>query len=79
MRLIYESTGTPVEIGDLVTMDGDECMVVGIDEPEQPVGNGRVNCRKRYGTYSWFPSVIGAIWEYEDGTRTGIVFSSATD
>jgi hypothetical protein len=79
MRLIYERSGTPVEIGDVVTMDGDECMVVGIDEPEPPVGNGRVNCRKRYGTYSWFPSVIGAIWEYEDGTRTGIVFSATTD
>jgi hypothetical protein len=79
MRLIYKSTGAPVEIGDVVTMGGDQCTVVGIDKPKSPVGNGRVNCRKGYGIYSWFPSLIGAIWEFEDGTRTGFIFSQNAD
>jgi hypothetical protein len=79
MRLVYEDTGTPVEIGDELTLDDEEYTVVGIDKPKQPLGNGRVNCQFGYGTYSWFPYVIGAIWEYEDGTRTGIVFSPNTD
>jgi len=74
--LIYESTGTPVEIGDVLTIDVDKNQVVGIKKPEASVGNGRVNCRKGYGTCRWFPSVIGAICEYKDGTRTGIVSSS---
>ena len=77
MKLIYESTGVPVEIGDQLTLDGEEWTVVGIEKPEPPLGNGRVNCRTGKMSYdsSWFPSVIGAIWELEDGKRTGIVES----
>jgi len=79
MRLVYEDTGTPVEIGDELMLEDEEYTVIGIDKPKRPLGNGRVNCQFGYGTYSWFPYVIGAIWEYEDGTRNGLVDSSITD
>jgi isopentenyl phosphate kinase len=32
VKLIYENTGVPVEIGDVVMKDGDEYTVVGIDK-----------------------------------------------
>ena len=73
MRLVYEDTGTPVEIGDELMLEDEEYTVVGIDKPKPPRRNGRVKCQFGYGTYSWFPYVIGAIWEYEDGTRTELV------
>jgi hypothetical protein len=79
MRLVYEDTGTPVEIGDELKLDDEEYTVVGIDKPKRALGNGRVNCQFGYGTYSWFPYVIGAIWQYEDESRTGTVDSSITD
>jgi hypothetical protein len=67
MKLIYESTGTPVEIGDVITVSGDECTVVEIEQPDTPCASGRVNCRIKGASYevSWFPSVIGAMWKYQ--------------
>ena len=41
MRLVYEDTGTPVEIGDELKLEDEEYTVVGIDKPKRPPGKSK--------------------------------------
>jgi len=65
MKLIYERTGKPVNLGDTVHVDGRPYYLQAIIEPHKPSSTGRVWCvtmdeRKYFN--EWFPSVIGAKW-----------------
>ena len=72
MKLVYEETGEPVKIGDVVrTMSQDSPLVVRhIQEPHKPASTGRVYVEPKGGNgwREYFPSVIGAKWiERTDG------------
>jgi hypothetical protein len=66
MKLIYETTGKPVEIGDAVNIRGESCplIVAHIQEPHKPASTGRVyvTATGGGGWREYFPSVIGARW-----------------
>jgi hypothetical protein len=70
MKLVYEGTQVPVQVGDTVHVRNKPYYVAGIVEPHKPSSTGRVQCcsmddRKVFT--EWFPSVIGAEWiERED-------------
>jgi hypothetical protein len=69
MKLIYESTGTPVEIGDegKAPNSGQPYTVVGFQKARMPYDSGRVIARitGACDDTRWFPGVIGAVWEHE--------------
>lgn len=72
MRLIYEQTGEPVNVGDVVrTASQDSPLIVRhIQEPRKPSSTGRVYVEPKGGEgwREYFPSVIGAKWiERTDG------------
>ena len=66
MELVYEKTGDPVKVGDLVTLrSGEELKVVYFREPHKPSSSGKVSVENQSdGGYSmeYYVSVIGAHW-----------------
>ena len=70
MRLVYEESGdAPVQVGDVVKVDGTPYFVYSITEPHKPSSTGRVICKAmtdRPWLCEWFPSVIGARWIERD-------------
>jgi hypothetical protein len=73
MKLVYEGTQVPVQVGDTVQVDNKTFVVYSITKPHKPSSTGRVQCRgtrladARWVFSEWFPSVIGAEWiERED-------------
>jgi hypothetical protein len=63
MKLIKETTGQELKIGDTVkTFDGEEAVLKGFREPHKPSSTGRVYVRlsERSFDEEFFPSVIGA-------------------
>lgn len=62
--LVYEDSGLPVKIGDIVTdFRGDKWPLVGIEPPKHSGSTGRVHLRASDGFITTFyPSVIGAKW-----------------
>lgn len=69
MRLVYEKTGQPVQVGDPVTLRDGEFIVGGITEPHKPSSTGRVRIDTDAGEFfaEYFPGVIDAHWiERED-------------
>lgn len=67
MRLVYESTGKPVEIGDRVkSFRGEPYEVVRIEGPRRSGSTGRLWVRndsmRPTDETSYFPSVFGAEW-----------------
>ena len=77
MKLVYESSGIEVSVGDNVLLDGGEVVKVEqITKPHKPSSTGRVCveilCPMIDGTFKtqsleYFPSVIDAKWiERED-------------
>jgi hypothetical protein len=70
MKLVYEGTQVPVQVGDAVQVDNHPFVVHGITKPHKPSSTGRVQCVSAdEGKFicEWFPSVIGAEWiERED-------------
>lgn len=74
MKLIYESTGAEVKVGDVAkTFRGEEVVISGFREPHKASSSGRVyvkplNGREPYAgappwaTQEYFPGVIGARW-----------------
>lgn len=65
MKLVYEATRVPVQVGDIVsTFRGAKVKVTGMTPPAHSVSTGRVHVREpihRFDTY-YFPSVIDAKW-----------------
>jgi hypothetical protein len=63
--LIYEQTGQPVTVGDIVHINNRPYTVTGWAEPHKPASTGRVHVRAMsehaYFT-EYFPAVIGAGW-----------------
>ena len=66
MKLVYELTNQPVQIGDVVkTFRGDSVIVMGIVTPHKPSSTGRVYVIPHDGSgcgQEFFPSVINAVW-----------------
>ena len=65
MQLVYEASGQPVLVGDVVYVDNEMLYVWGITPPHKPASTGRVLCSTkadRAPTREWFPNVIGAKW-----------------
>lgn len=63
--LIYEKTGQPVAVGDVVHSRGHAYIVTGWSEPRHPASTGRLqvqtmNERKAWAEY--FPHVFGCDW-----------------
>lgn len=73
MRLVYETTGEEVKLGDRVMLsdEPDIYIVKGIQKPHTPASTGRVYVvpvdDPEDVQQAYFPSVIGATWiERED-------------
>lgn len=77
MKLVYETSGDPVKVGDRIEKDGYVWVVDSIQEPHHAGSTGRVyvslpdwqhpNEPRSVGTRGYFPGVIGAVWiERED-------------
>lgn len=65
MKLVYETTGEEVKVGDsCVLTDEEKVKVIGVEEPHKPSSTGRVYVAVdgRPGSMSYFPSVIDAKW-----------------
>jgi hypothetical protein len=65
MKLVYEGTDKPVQIGDVVHVRNVPYYIENIVEPHKPASTGRVWCRsmdERKYFNEWFPSVIKAKW-----------------
>lgn len=70
MKLVYEKSGKPVQIGDRVTTGrGEKYYLQNIELPRHGGSTGRVYVSKTknprggaFSTMSYFPSVIGAKW-----------------
>lgn len=65
MKLVYEDTQVPVQVGDVVHVGNWAHYVSQIVEPHKPSSTGRVYCismdeNKLFK--EWYPSVIGAVW-----------------
>ena len=67
MRLVYESTGKPVQVGDKVTLDGELLIVDYFRPPHKPNSEGKVTLvgKSKFG-YEYYVSVIGAKWVERD-------------
>lgn len=69
MILVYEETGEPVQIGDVIKTFRDETVEVrGIEKPHKAGSTGRVYVIDNEDAdfqMSYFPSVIGAVWRDE--------------
>ena len=67
MRLVYESTGKPVQVGDKVTLDGELLIVDYFRPPHKPNSEGKVTLvgKSKFG-YEFYVSVIGAKWMDRD-------------
>lgn len=62
MKLVYEGTYTPVNVGDTITdFRGDEATLVAWYPPQHPASSGRVEVREAgaTGTSLYYPSVFG--------------------
>lgn len=76
MKLVYQSTGLEVKVGDRVDVSRENDLhsefvyITAIQRPRTPASTGRVYAQREGGPdYSagFFPSVIGAKWiERED-------------
>lgn len=69
MKLVYESSGLEVKIGDSVTLrNGLNVKVLSVEKPHKPSSTGRVYVDGEFnGSPGYYPSVIGAKWiERED-------------
>ena len=69
MRLVYKATGKPVELGDIVKIDGADHTVTYFCEPHSPASSGKVNVDPPIsnGSPTIYVSGIGAEWiERED-------------
>ncbi len=63
LTLVHDSTGRPVEIGELLTdFRGDTAYLTGIETPRHAGSTGRV--RVQVGTWSreYFPGVYNLTW-----------------
>lgn len=75
MRLVYDHSNIPVEVGDkVVTSKGYSGTVISMTEPHKPSSTGRVVVQLA-GADShseFYPSVINATWiERDDRYRVG--------
>ena len=70
MRLVYETNGNEVKVGDkTATFRDDTVEVIYITKPHKPSSTGRVGVRfiNEQHTVEFFPGVINAEWiERED-------------
>jgi hypothetical protein len=73
MKLIYTATGEEVKVGDGVTLDkGENLVITSIEKPKHSGSTGRVyvelaDQRGVHYARGYYPSVIGAKWvERED-------------
>ena len=65
MKLVYEGTQVPVQIGDVVHVRNTPYYIKGIVKPHKPGSTGRVygiSMDERKYFNEWFPSVVGAVW-----------------
>ena len=71
MRLVYESSGKEVKVGDVVHLDSGAYTVYSFSEPHKPASSGKVFIRpisnENGFSAEYYVSVIGAVWiERED-------------
>lgn len=70
MRLVYETTGEEVKVGDIVTtFRGKKCEVKYFAPPHKPSSEGKITVQEEGCTFcsEYYVGVIGAKWiERED-------------
>lgn len=66
MNLVYESTGEPVQVGDMVDLsDGEKVRVSYFRKPHNPSSSGKVtveHVNQDDSSREYFVGVIGAKW-----------------
>jgi len=66
MRLIYETTGKPVNVGDIAhTFRGEAVIITGWQEPRHEGSTGRIYTQSTDESRwqnAWYPSVCGMKW-----------------
>jgi hypothetical protein len=66
--LIYEKTGQPVNVGDVIHSNGRAVIVCGWTEPRHPASTGRIQVQTIDERKSWseyFPHVFDCDWTGE--------------
>jgi len=67
MRLVYNGTNDEVQVGDEITLDGQNAIIEYFAEPHKPSSSGRITIRMQGYSYEYYVGVIGAEWiERED-------------
>lgn len=64
MRLIYTKTGGPVQLGDVVQLDGEMHTIVSFRPPHKPSSSGKITLKAQGAQYEseYFVGIIGAKW-----------------